>query len=268
MRTFWMRLFAAANLVLLLVFAYFFVIFIVPSLNQANSQGGQFLPVFIVFMVLFVLIAFAALLWPGAARRRWFWLIGAIPAVLVLLLFAGEITYDLTHPTLAETFVSTLIGISASVATLVSGVIAFLQVPTVRAGGHPETSPRTRMVLAAIAGALLGAAATSVAAGTSVTGAGSVSDAPTATAVIEARDTKFLQTTLQMKNGEVLGIFVINRDPYGHAFDIDSLNIHVALPPNSTTAVAIKPAATGSLEFYCSLPGHKEAGMSGTIIVQ
>jgi nitrite reductase (NO-forming) len=268
MRTFWMRLFGAANLALLLVFAYFFLIFIVPNLNQANSQAGEFLPVFIVFMVLFVLIAFAALLLPGAARRRWFWLIGAIPAVLVLLLFGGEIAYDLTHPTVASTFVSTLLGISASVATLVSGAIAFRQVPVVRVGGHPQTSPRTRVLLAAIAGALIGASATSVAAGTSVTGAGSVSEAPTATAVIEAKDTKFLQTTLQMKNGDVLGIFVINRDPYGHAFDIDSLNIHVALPPNSTTAVAIKPAATGSIEFYCSLPGHRAAGMLGTITVQ
>ena len=71
-----------------------------------------------------------------------------------------------------------------------------------------------------------------------------------------------------MKKGDVLGIFVINRDPYGHSFDIDSLGIHVALPPNSTTAVAIKPTAAGNLEFYCSIPGHKAAGMVGTIAVQ
>jgi len=268
MRTYWMRLFGAANVVLLVVFVYFFAVFIIPNLNQANSQAGQFLPIFIVFMALFIVIALVALVWPGAPRNRWFWLIGAIPAVLVLLLFAGSITYDLTHPTLASTFISTLLGISASVATLVSGVIAFRQVPVVRDGGQPQTSARTRLVMAAIAGGLIGASATSVFAGTSVTGAGSVSEAPTATAVIEAKDTKYLQTSLQMKHGDVLGIFVINRDPYGHSFDIDSLNIHVALPPNSTTAVAIKPTAAGSLEFYCSLPGHKAAGMVGTIAVQ
>src|SRR5260370_39001727 len=108
MRTFWMRLFAVANVALLLVFLYFLAIFILPNLNQANSQAGQFLPIFIVFMALFILIAVAALLWPGATRRRWFWLVAAIPAGPVVLSFAGEITYTLPHPPPVRTFVAHL----------------------------------------------------------------------------------------------------------------------------------------------------------------
>jgi uncharacterized cupredoxin-like copper-binding protein len=42
----------------------------------------------------------------------------------------------------------------------------------------------------------------------------------------------------------------------------------VQLPPESTTAVAIKPTAPGSLEFYCSVPGHRDAGMVGTINIE
>jgi hypothetical protein len=70
-----------------------------------------------------------------------------------------------------------------------------------------------------------------------------------------------------VKCGQVLGLFVVNKDDIGHTFDIDSLDIHVELPPNSTTAVAIKPTTPGSLEFFCRISGHREAGMVGTITV-
>jgi uncharacterized cupredoxin-like copper-binding protein len=62
-------------------------------------------------------------------------------------------------------------------------------------------------------------------------------------------------------------LFVINKDTTGHSFDIDSLGIHAQLAPNSTTAVAVTPTGPGAVEFYCSVPGHREAGMVGTIAV-
>jgi uncharacterized cupredoxin-like copper-binding protein len=66
----------------------------------------------------------------------------------------------------------------------------------------------------------------------------------------------------------VLGLFIINKDDIGHSFDVDSLDIHVELPPTSTTAVAITPTGPGNLEFYCGVPGHRDAGMVGTISVE
>jgi nitrite reductase (NO-forming) len=86
--------------------------------------------------------------------------------------------------------------------------------------------------------------------------------------VVNVENTMFVETSLTMTNGEVLGLFVINKDGIGHTFDIDSLGIHVQLPPESTTAVAIKPTGPGRLEFYCSVPGHRDAGMVGTINVE
>jgi uncharacterized cupredoxin-like copper-binding protein len=71
-----------------------------------------------------------------------------------------------------------------------------------------------------------------------------------------------------MNNGEVLGLFIVNKDPVPHSFDIDSLEIHVQLLPNSTAAVAIKPTGPGDIEFYCSVPGHVAAGMVGTVGVE
>ena len=40
------------------------------------------------------------------------------------------------------------------------------------------------------------------------------------------------------------------------------------LAPKSTVAVAITQTGPGALEFYCSIPGHREAGMVGTIAVE
>ncbi len=98
--------------------------------------------------------------------------------------------------------------------------------------------------------------------------ASGVADAPTVTGVITAENGKFVDTSLKLKGGEVLGLFVINADGIAHAFDVDSLGIHVQLPADSTTALAIKPTAPGRLEFYCSVPGHLDAGMAGTIDIE
>jgi plastocyanin len=114
---------------------------------------------------------------------------------------------------------------------------------------------------------VVGAAATSIlAGGASAEGVG-ISEAPTQTGLLTAEKTAFLGTGLRMDSGEVLGLFVTNRDDVAHTFDIESLDIQVDLPAHSTTAVSIRPTGPGTLEFFCAVPGHREAGMVGTIEV-
>jgi uncharacterized cupredoxin-like copper-binding protein len=71
-----------------------------------------------------------------------------------------------------------------------------------------------------------------------------------------------------MNNGEVLGLLIANPQEIWHTFDIDRLDIHVELSPNSTTAVVVRPRGPGRLEFFCSVHGHRAAGMAGTITVE
>ena len=54
-----------------------------------------------------------------------------------------------------------------------------------------------------------------------------------------------------------------------HNFSIDSLKIDVDVNPGETVDIVI-PAGTapGTYDFYCNVPGHKEAGMVGTLIVK
>jgi uncharacterized cupredoxin-like copper-binding protein len=51
-----------------------------------------------------------------------------------------------------------------------------------------------------------------------------------------------------------------------HNFSIDELGIDVDILPGETQEVVIN-APAGEYEFYCNVPGHKEAGMAGTLIV-
>jgi uncharacterized cupredoxin-like copper-binding protein len=51
-----------------------------------------------------------------------------------------------------------------------------------------------------------------------------------------------------------------------HNFAIDALDISVDLTPGETEEVVIN-APAGEYEYYCNVPGHKQAGMVGTLIV-
>src|SRR5215204_1873013 len=59
---------------------------------------------------------------------------------------------------------------------------------------------------------------------------------------------------------------VPNEGAAPHNFSIDELGIDVDLAVGATEQVVIN-APAGEYEFYCNVPGHKEAGMVGTLTV-
>lgn len=44
-------------------------------------------------------------------------------------------------------------------------------------------------------------------------------------------------------------------------------DIHVSAPQNMANTIEFTPSAPGNYEFYCTVSGHKEAGMIGTLVV-
>jgi plastocyanin len=52
-----------------------------------------------------------------------------------------------------------------------------------------------------------------------------------------------------------------------HNFSIDELDIDVDIEPGATEETVIN-APAGEYEYYCNVPGHKQAGMVGTLIVE
>ena len=241
-----------------------YLIFLFGS-AAVEQQQAPLLLIFGAFTLLFAIVGGAAAMWPGTRRRAWFWMAGAILAVVVLVLNVRHIPYDLAHPAVTGPYLITILVVPGAIAASVGGVAAFLEVRRGRASW--QRSGRAGWVSVAIIGIVVGAAATSLLAGqASVVGAG-VAEAPTVTGVLTVEKIRFSDSALRMRNGQILGLFVTNEDGIDHSFDIDSLGIHVQLPANSTTAIAIKPTGSGKLEFYCSVPGHRDAGMVGTISV-
>jgi len=52
-----------------------------------------------------------------------------------------------------------------------------------------------------------------------------------------------------------------------HNFSIDELEIDIDIAPGAEEDVVIN-AAAGEYEYYCNVPGHREAGMVGTLTVE
>ena len=265
-KTFAMRVYAAAYWFLAILFVYILVVLILPQL-ATNPEVGAFLPLVVAFLGVFVAGAATVSFVGSAPRRPWLWLALLVPPVLFLLLNAPFIPFALTHPTDIG-FTAILPLVVATIVLIAAGVAAFREA---RAGDAADApSLRAQWATALVVGATLGAFATGLVAAKGGGGpsGGALTAAPTTSGSLVAEGTKFLTSSYSIASGGVLGLFVENRDSFAHSFDIDSLNLHVSVPANTTIAVAIQPTTAGTLTFYCSLPGHRDAGMVGTIEVQ
>jgi len=82
---------------------------------------------------------------------------------------------------------------------------------------------------------------------------------------IGMRNTAFLEKTLDVPRGNVT-VAVSNHDLFWHTFTIDALHVNVDVPIGADRRVTFN-APPGRYEFYCRVPGHRSAGMKGTLTV-
>jgi len=87
-----------------------------------------------------------------------------------------------------------------------------------------------------------------------------------ATLVIESHDISFNPTAMEIPANTDVTIELPNLGAAPHNFTIDALGISVDLAPGANESVVIN-APPGEYEFYCNVPGHKEAGMHGILTV-
>ena len=255
MRTFAMRLVGVSYAAIIAVFVVY----------ATQPFAADFMAVIVGFIVVFGCAGLASVAWAGARTRPWFWLVSSALGVLVLLFNGFYGPYALTHPADALTFVTMLVVLVAGALVVAGSLTAWLEVRR----GRPlwEQRGRAGIVAAGIAGLVAGASVTSVLAASSSPAGVALDQPPASTVALTAQDTTFLETGIEARSGEVLGVFVTNKDASAHSFDVDALGIHVPLPAESTTFVAVKPTSGGSLPFYCAVPGHTDAGMVGAITV-
>jgi len=95
----------------------------------------------------------------------------------------------------------------------------------------------------------------------------SLSGPPDTTLTLEEKNTNFATKELTVKSGNVL-VIVKNSDSSIHTFTIQELNVNVENPASRTSLAAFNANKAGTYTFFCSIPGHREAGMEGKITVQ
>lgn len=74
---------------------------------------------------------------------------------------------------------------------------------------------------------------------------------------------------ITVKAGQPVQVVLENKGVIEHDFVIDKFKVKMGtVQPGKTGTATFTPNAKGTFEFYCSVPGHKEAGMKGTLVVQ
>lgn len=86
------------------------------------------------------------------------------------------------------------------------------------------------------------------------------------TVTMEAGDFYFKPKDVTIPANTPVTFKITNVAQIPHNFSIDVLAISVALPPGTTQDVTVN-APAGTYQFYCNLPGHRAAGMEGTLTV-
>ena len=88
------------------------------------------------------------------------------------------------------------------------------------------------------------------------------------TLIFTTKAMRFGQTELRIKAGQEITLQLENYDIYAHSFDIDELGLHVEMPANDRVATQFTVTEPDTYTIYCAIPGHREAGMIATLIVE
>jgi plastocyanin len=78
---------------------------------------------------------------------------------------------------------------------------------------------------------------------------------------------RFDPATITVAAGDDVSIALTSSDVL-HDFVIDELGTHVAADAGRTEETALNTARPGAYTYYCSVPGHRAAGMEGALVVE
>jgi plastocyanin len=83
---------------------------------------------------------------------------------------------------------------------------------------------------------------------------------------VSARAFSFSPATITVKQGQATTLTFKATD-IAHDFTVDNPKIHIAAQGGKTASGQIKVDQAGTYTFYCSVSGHKAAGMVGKLVV-
>ena len=184
-----------------------------------------------------------------------------VPVVVRTLIFAdvaiwmvpAAYTNSVNHSSFLSILVPGMLGTTAVVGLI--GAAGFLAARGNLAAGRHGARAVAAVALAAIV----------VVAGVALATASSTT--PSAQAIVlSATNARYSATTLTANHGTVTVAFT-NNDLFWHTFTVPALGVDMRAPVKGRVQLSFK-AAPGSYEFFCAIPGHKQIGMRGTLIIQ
>jgi uncharacterized cupredoxin-like copper-binding protein len=84
---------------------------------------------------------------------------------------------------------------------------------------------------------------------------------------IVARDFAFSPNQVRLAAGATVNLVLANEGDALHDITFPALGFRLEATAGATATGALTVARPGTYEFFCSVPGHREAGMSGILVV-
>jgi nitrite reductase (NO-forming) len=79
-----------------------------------------------------------------------------------------------------------------------------------------------------------------------------------------------LNPELSVDAGEIVRVVIVNGDGMAHDFAIPALGVQTGLTTakGQTTDVVFQAGEAGAFTYFCTVSGHRQAGMAGTVMVR
>lgn len=86
---------------------------------------------------------------------------------------------------------------------------------------------------------------------------------------VEGTEFAFTPSSITVKKSEEVQITFKNMGKYPHNFTISQLNFASStIQPGEQTTINFTPTQTGTFTYMCTVPGHADRGMKGTLTVE
>lgn len=81
-------------------------------------------------------------------------------------------------------------------------------------------------------------------------------------------DFKFAPNPIEIPAGRMVEFKLTNSGSVEHDLTAKGIGFHARVPAAKRESVPSGPFTAGTYDIYCALPGHREAGMIGRIVVK
>ncbi len=86
--------------------------------------------------------------------------------------------------------------------------------------------------------------------------------------IVEGSEFKFSPAAITVSKGDSVKVTFKNVGSTGHNFVVGDLGVSTSvISPGTTETVDFIASRSGTFAFYCSVPGHRAAGMEGQVVI-